>query len=172
MYNKIKVKKGLYIDMVKERSTKIKIPKDKRQETYNKFKEDYLRICKELNKEAISSREYDHYNNFMCRKVLYRELGKPFNEILKEVGLKPLREFITPDMSEEINKRILELRLQEKSYLDISIELDIVDLSIQSIKRRLDKIYEESNDEVKVELDRIKTLTKRGRYWQVLKQGL
>lgn len=139
-----------------------------KKEALGKFKEDYLRICKKLEVDAISSRQYDSLNNFMCRKVLSRELELCFNELVKAVGLKPLREFINPEMSKKLDKDILRLRLEEKSYLEISSYLDI-DLSIQSVKRRLDKIYANAAPEVKLQLDAVKEKTRRGRYWQQLK---
>ncbi|MBY6773656.1 hypothetical protein FDC64_11250 [Clostridium botulinum] len=141
----------------------IKISAEKQKQFYKNFRKEYLRICKELNLNGITSRQYDHYNKFVCRTVMSRELGKPFNDIVRKVGLIPVRRFITKEESEKINKDILRLRLQENSYLEIACKLDI-DLSVQTIKRRLDKIYSNSPQDIQLQLDSIKDKIIRTRF--------
>lgn len=145
---------------------KITLDYEKHKEVYKSFRKDYLRICRELKARAITSRQYDKYNNYICRSVLCRELNKSFNQIVSASGLTPFRHFITIEESKKLNEDILKLRLEEKTYLEISEFLDI-DLSLQSIMRRLKKIYDNSPEEIKLKLDAVKQRTKKGRYWQV-----
>lgn len=133
--------------------------------TLEDFKKEYLRICKKLGVESITGRTYDHETEYLCRTVLVRELKKPFNEIVKAVGLIPRREYISPEMSKKLNEDILRLRLQEKSCTDIGLELSI-DLTNNSILRRLRKVYETCNPETQAKLDAIKEKTIKGRYWK------
>lgn len=145
---------------------KITLEKQNHEKIYNEFKEEYLRICKELGKEGITSREYDHYTKYLCRTVLSRELHLTYTELVKKAGLQPVREFITPGLSKKINDRILQLRLEGNSYFDISINLNCIDLSGQTIMRRLNKMYPLLDKETQLQLDKVKEQTIRGRYWK------
>lgn len=121
---------------------------------YTKFKREHDRICRKLKKDSISQEDYDNYNNLVCRKVLRRELGETYNQILKKAGCKVNKRTFTKEESEELNKNILKLRLDGLSYREVS---EMLDVSMMTIQRRVDKIYRNSDKKTKNRLDYVKS---------------
>lgn len=128
---------------------------------YKKFKEEYNRICRKLKKEAISQRDWDRYNKLVCRTVMRRELGETFNRTLRYAGCKVLKRSFSKEESEELNRKILNLRLEGDSYREIS---EILGISIMTARRRTNKMYECSNKNIKDRLDYVKNYNIEKRY--------
>ena len=120
---------------------------------YQKFKIEYDRICKKLKKETISQKDWDKYNKLVCRTVIRRELDETFNETLKRAGCKVLKRNFSKEESEKLNKKILRLRLEGKTYVHIADELNICAMTA---RRRTNKMYNISSIEVQKELDNIR----------------
>lgn len=124
---------------------------------YKKFKKEHDRICKKLKKDSISQEEYDKYNKLVCRKVLKRELGESYNQILKKAGCKVNKKTFTKEESVKLNEDILKLRLKGFAYDKIA---KILGIGIMTVKKRVDKIYEASDSIIKDKLDGIKAYNK------------
>jgi len=120
---------------------------------YKKFKIEYNRICKKLRKDSISQRDWDKYNELVCRKVIRRELGETFNITLKKTGCKINKRVFSKKESDQLNKNILRLRLDGRTYGEIADKLNICAMTA---RRRLDKIYSISSLDIQEELDRVK----------------
>jgi len=120
---------------------------------YKKFKIEYNRICKKLGKDSISQRDWDKYNELLCRTVMKRELEETFNETVRKVGYKILKRSFSKEDSEKLNKKILRLRLDGKTYVEIANALNICAMTA---RRRTNKMYNISSIEVQKELDNIR----------------
>jgi len=117
---------------------------------YNKFKNEYNRICRKLRKESISQRDWDKHNKLVCRRVIRRELNETFNQTVRKAGYRILKRSFTKEESEKLNKDILRLRLDGRTYVQIATELNICAMTA---RRRLNKVYNISDIDVQKELD-------------------
>lgn len=83
---------------------------------YTKFKREYNRICKKLKKDCITQRDYDRNTNYYCLKILMRETGKPFGQLVRNVKRETIRIYMTEKQKKRFTKKALKLRLEGYSY--------------------------------------------------------
>lgn len=131
------------------KTIEIKTEKEQ-QDIYIKFKCEYNRICKLLNKDTIDVREWDSNDPFISAKILSRELKISFSNIAKKSGIE-----IPQNPKEKIdldNKLILKLRLESCSLTEIANRMGV---SFMTISRRLKEIYKNESEDTKNKLDAI-----------------
>lgn len=126
-----------------------------RLQIYIKFKHQYDKLCIQLGKDYITQCEYDKYSSTLSRPYLRKILKESYSKTLKNSGcsMSKKADFNIKENTENIDEKILRLRLNGYTYNKISESLNI---SIHAIKIRLDKIYYNSTEHIKSKLDHIK----------------